>query len=43
MTDRGQLGLGTIGDIAIYNLEPKKMGWVYDRKSFLITNLYYKG
>jgi formylmethanofuran dehydrogenase subunit A len=37
MTDRGHLGIGAIGDVAIYNLDPKKMDGNTIEKAFTLT------
>ncbi len=37
MTDRGHLGLGAIGDIAIYNLDPKKLDGQKIEKAFTLA------
>jgi len=37
MTDRGHLGKGAIGDVAIYNLDPKKMNGHTIEKAFTLA------
>jgi len=42
MTDRGHLGMGAIGDIAIYNLDPKKMDGHSIEKAFSLATYTIK-